>query len=219
MSTYSQLLQELQTVKLIAVSKTKPASAIQQLYDQGQRMFGENKVQEMVEKYEQLPKDIEWHLIGHLQTNKVKYIAPFVAMIHSVDSLRLLQEINKEAAKSNRIIKVLLQLHIAKEETKFGLNMTEVEEILAYYTAPDSELKHVELCGVMGMATFTDNQDVVRLEFKQLHDIFLHIRNGYLLNNPSFCECSMGMSQDYTLAIEQGSTMVRIGSLLFGDRH
>lgn len=219
MSTYSHLLQELRTVKLIAVSKTKPASAIQQLYDQGQRMFGENKVQEMVEKYEQLPKDIEWHLIGHLQTNKVKYIAPFVAMIHSVDSLRLLQEINKEAAKSNRIIKVLLQLHIAKEETKFGLNMAEVDEILAYYTAPDSELKHVELCGVMGMATFTDNQDVVRLEFKQLHDIFLHIRNGYLLNKPSFCECSMGMSQDYALAIEQGSTMVRIGSLLFGDRH
>ena len=219
MSTYSHLLQELRTVKLIAVSKTKPASAIQQLYDQGQRMFGENKVQEMVEKYEQLPKDIEWHLIGHLQTNKVKYIAPFVAMIHSVDSLRLLQEINKEAAKSNRIIKVLLQLHIAKEETKFGLNMTEVDEILAYYTAPDSELKHVELCGVMGMATFTDNQDVVRLEFKQLYDIFLHIRNGYLLNKPSFCECSMGMSQDYTLAIEQRSTMVRIGSLLFGDRH
>ncbi|HPI54117.1 MAG TPA: YggS family pyridoxal phosphate-dependent enzyme [Chitinophagaceae bacterium] len=219
MSIYSQLLQELQTVKLIAVSKTKPASAIQQLYDQGQRMFGENKVQEMVEKYEQLPKDIEWHLIGHLQTNKVKYIAPFVAMIHSVDSLRLLQEINKEAAKSNRIIKVLLQLHIAKEETKFGLSMTEVEEILAFYSAPDSELKHVELCGVMGMATFTDNQDVVRSEFKQLHDIFLHIKNGYLLNKPSFCECSMGMSQDYTLAIEQGSTMVRIGSLLFGDRH
>jgi len=151
--------------------------------------------------------------------NKVKYIAPFVAMIHSVDSLRLLQEINKEAAKSNRIIKVLLQLHIAKEETKFGLSMTEVEEILAFYSAPDSELKHVELCGVMGMATFTDNQDVVRSEFKQLHDIFLHIKNGYLLNKPSFCECSMGMSQDYTLAIEQGSTMVRIGSLLFGDRH
>lgn len=219
MSIYSQLLKELQQVKLIAVSKTKPAIAIQELYDQGQRMFGENKVQEMVDKQTQLPKDIEWHLIGHLQTNKVKYIAPFVAMIHSVDSLRLLQEINKEAAKCHRVIKVLLQMHVAKEETKFGLNMSELEEILAYYSAPGSELKNVELCGVMGMATFTDDTQIVKSEFKQLHDIFLYIKNGYLINKPSFCECSMGMSQDYALAIEEGSTMVRIGSLLFGDRN
>lgn len=219
MSIYSQLLKELQQVKLIAVSKTKPVSAIRELYDQGQRMFGENKVQEMVDKQAQLPKDIEWHLIGHLQTNKVKYIAPFVAMIHSVDSLRLLQEINKEAAKCQRVIKVLLQMHVAKEETKFGLNMSELEEILAYYIAPDSELKNVELCGVMGMATFTDDTQIVKSEFKQLHDIFLYIKNGYLFNKPSFCECSMGMSQDYAMAIDEGSTMVRIGSLLFGDRN
>jgi hypothetical protein len=219
MSIYLQLLKELQQVKLIAVSKTKPASAIQELYDQGQRMFGENKVQEMVDKQMQLPKDIEWHLIGHLQTNKVKYIVPFVAMIHSVDSLRLLQEINREAAKCQRVIKVLLQMHVAKEETKFGLNMSELEEILAYYTAPDSELKNVELCGVMGMATFTDDTQIVKSEFKQLHDIFLYIKNGYFINKLSFCECSMGMSQDYALAMEEGSTMVRIGSLLFGDRN
>lgn len=218
MSVYTDLLKELGQTKLVAVSKTKPVAEIMKLYDQGQRVFGENKVQELVEKYELMPKDIEWHLIGHLQTNKVKYIAPFVSMIHAVDSLKLLQEINKEAAKQHRVIKVLLQMHIAKEDTKFGLDNSELEEILAYYLSPQSELKHVAICGVMGMATFTQDEEVVRNEFKHLKEVFKYIRAGYLLNRPEFQEISMGMSNDYQIAIEEGSTMVRIGSLLFGER-
>ncbi len=218
MSVYTDLLSELKQTKLVAVSKTKPVAEIMKLYDQGQRVFGENKVQELVEKYELMPKDIEWHLIGHLQTNKVKYIAPFVSMIHAVDSLKLLQEINKEAAKQHRVINVLLQMHIAKEDTKFGLDNSELEEILAYYLSPQSELKHVAICGVMGMATFTQDEEVVRNEFKHLKEVFQYIRAGYLLNRPEFQEISMGMSNDYQIAIEEGSTMVRIGSLLFGER-
>lgn len=218
MSVYTELLNELGQTKLVAVSKTKPIDEIMKLYDQGQRVFGENKVQELVEKYDLMPKDIQWHLIGHLQTNKVKYIASFVAMIHAVDSLKLLQEINKEAAKHGRVIQVLLQMHIAKEDTKFGLDNTELEEILAYYLSPQSELKHVAICGVMGMATFTDDEQVVSLEFKHLKEVFQYIRNGYLLNRPEFKEISMGMSNDYKIAIQEGSTMVRIGSLLFGER-
>lgn len=218
---YNSICTELKqtNTKLIAVSKTKPNKAIQELYELGQRDFGENKVQELVDKYEQLPKDIRWHLIGHLQTNKVKYIAPFVHLIHSVDSLKLLLEIEKQAAKVARNIPVLLQIHIAEEETKFGLDKTEVIEILEYYTAPNSPLQHIKIVGLMGIATNTDDMNVRQKEFAQLKQLFLFIKQGYLLNKTDFTELSMGMSDDYPTAIQEGSTMVRIGSLLFGKRY
>ena len=202
--------------KLIAVSKTKPNDAIQKMYDQGQRIFGENKVQELVNKYEALPKDIEWHLIGHLQTNKVKYIAPFVQLIHSVDSIKLLKEINKQAAKHDRVIDVLLQFHIAEEMTKFGLDMQEAEHLLSSNLFVD--MKNIRVVGVMGMATFTNDTEQVRKEFRVLNHIFNQLKNNYFENNHAFREISMGMSGDYSIAIEEGSTMVRIGSLLFGSR-
>ena len=202
---------------LIAVSKTKPNEAIQKMYDQGQRIFGENRVQELVGKYEVLPKDIEWHLIGHLQSNKVKYIAPFVRMIHSVDSFKLLKEINKQAEKNNRIIDVLLQFHIAEEDTKFGLDINEAKEILT--SSNFSNMKNIKIAGVMGMATFTHDLTQVRKEFKTLNTIFQQLKNDYFQDDDSFKEISMGMSGDYSLAIEEGSTMVRIGSLLFGSRY
>ena len=203
-------------VQLIAVSKTKPASMIQELYQAGQRAFGENKVQEMVDKYEQLPKDIQWHLIGHLQTNKVKYIAPFVHLIHAVDSLKLLQEIDKQAAKYGRIIPCLLQFHIANEETKFGLDFSEAEEILQ--SREFIEMQNVQIVGLMGMATFTEDQEQIRDEFRNLNNYFQIIKSHYFKFNPDFKHLSMGMSGDYELAIEEGSTMVRIGSTLFGSR-
>ena len=202
--------------KLIAVSKTKPNEAIQKMYDDGQRIFGENKVQELVGKYEALPKDIEWHLIGHLQSNKVKYIAPFINMIHSVDSLKLLNEINKQAAKNNRIIEVLLQFHIAEEMSKFGLDIKEANELLT--SSIFAEMKNVKVVGVMGMATFTNDLDQVRKEFRVLKYIFNQLKNNYFEQDEAFQEISMGMSGDYQIAIEEGSTMVRIGSLLFGTR-
>jgi len=201
---------------LIAVSKTKPNEAIQKMYDQGQRIFGENKVQELVRKYEVLPKDIDWHLIGHLQSNKVKYIAPFVQMIHSVDSLKLLKEINKQAEKNNRIIDILLQFHIAAEDTKFGLDLNEAKEILT--SSIFLNMKNIKIVGVMGMATFTHDLIQVRKEFSTLNNIFHQLKNNYFLNDDEFKEISMGMSGDYSIAIEEGSTMVRIGSLLFGTR-
>ena len=204
---------------LIAVSKTKPASAIETLYAWGQRDFGENKVQEMCSKHEELPKDIRWHQIGHLQTNKVKYIIPFVALIHSVDSFKLLLEIEKQAAKINRKVSVLLQIHIAQEETKFGLDRKELIEILEYHTNNPNLLKHIHINGLMGMSSLTDNEEQVRNEFKQLKDLFTFCKNSYFLNEPQFNILSMGMSGDYPIAIEEGSTMVRIGSLLFGERH
>lgn len=203
-------------VQLIAVSKTKPVSLIQEVYQAGQRAFGENKVQEMTDKYEQLPKDIQWHLIGHLQTNKVKYIAPFVHLIHAVDSLKLLQEIDKQAAKNNRIIPCLLQFHIASEETKFGLDFSEAEEILQ--SREFIEMQHVQIVGLMGMASFTENEEQVRDEFRNLNNYFQIIKSHYFKFNPDFKHLSMGMSGDYQLAIEEGSTMVRIGSTLFGSR-
>jgi len=217
---YNSICTELKqtNTKLIAVSKTKPNDAIQELYELGQRDFGENKVQELVDKYEQLPKDIRWHLIGHLQTNKVKYIAPFVHLVHSVDSLKLLLEIEKQAAKVARTISVLLQIHIAEEETKFGLDNTEVIEILEYYTALNSPLQHIQIVGLMGMATNTDDMDVRQKEFAHLQQLFLFVKQGYLLHKTDFTELSMGMSDDYPTAIQEGSTMVRIGSLLFGKR-
>lgn len=205
-----------ENVTLIAVSKTKPEEDIQSKYNLGQRDFGENKVQELVDKYEKLPKDIRWHLIGHLQTNKVKYIAPFVHLIHAVDSLKLLKEINKEAIKNNRVISCLLQFHIAQEDSKYGLNFEEAQEILESKTF--GEMRNISIIGVMGMASFVDNKDQIRDEFQTLDSYFNVIKSHYFKFNDNFKEISMGMSGDYELAIEQGSTMVRIGSKLFGVR-
>ncbi len=199
---------------LIAVSKTKPIEDIQALYDLGQRDFGENYVQELVDKYVKLPKDIRWHFIGHLQSNKVKYIAPFVHLIHGVDSLSLLKEINKQGLKNNRIIDCLLQIHIAKEETKFGLNSDELEAVL---TGELSVLKNISITGLMGMASFSTNIDLVRAEFNYLKSLFVK----YTPLQTANCKLqilSMGMSSDYKIAIEEGSNMIRIGSLLFGER-
>ncbi len=199
---------------LIAVSKTKPIEDIQALYDLGQRDFGENYVQELVDKYEKLPKDIRWHFIGHLQSNKVKYIAPFVHLIHGVDSLSLLKEINKQGLKNNRIIDCLLQIHIAKEETKFGLNSDELEVVL---TGELSTLKNIRIIGLMGMASFSTNMNIVRAEFNYLKSLFVK----YTPLQTANCKLqilSMGMSSDYKIAIEEGSNMIRIGSLLFGER-
>jgi len=203
-------------VKLIAVSKTKPVELIQEAYDAGQRAFGENQVQELVDKYEQLPKDIEWHMIGHLQTNKVKYIAPFVQLIHSVDSLKLLKEINKQAEKHNRIIDCLLQIHIADEDTKFGLAYDEAIELLRSDELP--ALQHIRIIGLMGIATNTDNEKVIKEEFYELKTLFTGIKASFFPKNEDFRELSMGMSSDYRIAIEQGSTMIRLGSTLFGAR-
>ncbi|GAB3728834.1 YggS family pyridoxal phosphate-dependent enzyme [Spirosoma lituiforme] len=201
--------------KLIAVTKTKPVELLREAYDAGCRRFGENKVQEMVDKYPQLPADVEWHLIGHLQSNKVKYMAPFVAMIHSVDSLKLLQEINKQAAKHDRVIDCLLQIHIADEETKFGLSAEEAEALL---NAPElDDLPNIRLAGLMGLATNTEDELQVRREFqglKSLYDRLSTIQRPML----QFQELSMGMSGDYRMAVEEGSTMVRVGSAIFGSR-
>lgn len=202
--------------RLVAVSKTKPATAIQEMYLKGQRIFGENRVQELAQKYEELPKDIVWHMIGHLQRNKVKYIAPFVSMIHGVESVALLQEINKQAAKNDRIIDCLLQFKIAEEDSKFGLQIDDIQSFLVSeeYTA----LKNINIVGVMGMATFTDDKTQVKNEFKSLKIIFDDLKNNVFQEKTDFKEISMGMSGDYKIAIEEGSTMVRIGSLLFGKR-
>ncbi|MCC6703157.1 MAG: YggS family pyridoxal phosphate-dependent enzyme, partial [Fluviicola sp.] len=189
-------------VQLIAVSKTKPIAAIQEAYDGGQRAFGENKVQELVDKYEALPKDIEWHLIGHLQTNKVKYIAPFVSLIHAVDSLKLLQEIDKQAAKNQRIIHCLLQFHVAQEETKFGLSFEEAEALLS--SKEFVEMEHVRIVGVMGMASFVEDEEQVRDEFRTLNNYFHIIKSHHFKFNPDFKIVSMGMSGDYKWAIEEG---------------
>lgn len=202
-----------QNATLVAVSKTKPVAAIQELYDLGQRDFGENYVQELVEKSAKLPADIHWHFIGHLQSNKVKYIAPFVHLIHAVDSLKLLKEINKEAGKNHRTISCLLQLHIAQEETKFGLDEKELEELYSSYKS--AGLHQVKIAGLMGMASFTDNKEIVRREFRQLKAMFDRLQK----NDPDLCILSMGMSSDYPVALKEGSNMVRIGSLLFGARN
>ncbi|MCL2412958.1 MAG: YggS family pyridoxal phosphate-dependent enzyme [Bacteroidales bacterium] len=205
-----------ENVKLIAVSKTKPIADIEEAYAAGQRDFGENKVQELIAKQPHLPSDIRWHFIGHLQTNKVKFLAPFVHLIHGVDSLKLLKEIDKEAKKNNRVIDCLLEFHIADEETKFGLNLQETEEILS---SPDFQtMENVRICGVMGMATFTDDTEQIRKEFRNLHQIFQILKEKYFQNKPHFCEISMGMSDDFLMAIEEGSTLIRIGSTIFGSR-
>jgi pyridoxal phosphate enzyme (YggS family) len=204
-------------VTLIAVSKTKPVSDLEEAYKAGQRHFGENKVQEMFDKYEQLPKDIQWHLIGHLQSNKVKYIAPFVHLIHSVDSLKLLSEIDKQAKKNNRVIDCLLQFHIAQEETKFGLNLQEAHSLIT--SAEFLEMKNVRIIGVMGMASFTNDEQQVKLEFSNLNAIFSQLKKDFFSLDENFRERSMGMSGDYLLAMQEGSTMVRIGSTIFGGRN
>lgn len=219
MSIQDNLLQIKQSlpasVTLVAVSKTKPVADLMHAYNAGQRIFGENKIQEMVEKYEQMPKDIAWHMIGHVQTNKVKFMAPFVALIHGVDSLKLLEEINKQALKNNRIIDCLLQIHIAEEETKFGLNEAELIELLQSDTFKN--LHNIKVIGLMGMATFTENQSQIRKEFQHLKTIFDNNQQP-TTNNCQLTTLSMGMSGDYQLAIECGSNMVRIGSSIFGGR-
>ena len=202
-------------VTLVAVSKTKPVSDLMQAYEAGQRVFGENKIQEMTEKWQQMPKDIQWHMIGHIQSNKVKYMAPYVSLIHGVDSLKLLEEINKQAQKNNRIIDCLLQLHIAEEETKFGLNEEELSELLQ--SEIFENLKNIKIVGLMGMATFTENQTQIKKEFNHLKTIFDNNQQP-TTHNPHLTILSMGMSGDYQLAIECGSTMVRIGSSIFGGR-
>jgi len=202
--------------QLIAVSKTKPVEDIMDLYEQGQRAFGENRVQEMVDKHGELPEDIEWHLIGHLQRNKVKYIVPFVNMIQSVDSPRLLKEINKRARSEERVIDCLLQFKIAEEESKYGFDLPMAKELLA--SEPFGKMEHVHIRGVMGMATFTDEEQQVRREFQQLKQIFDALKAEFFAGQDSFREISMGMSGDYHIALEEGSTMVRIGTLLFGPR-
>lgn len=206
-----------ENVKLIAVSKTKPIAEIMEVYDFGHRIFGENKAQELQEKYELMPKDIEWHFIGHLQRNKVKYLTPFVSMIHSIDSLRLLQEVNKSAKKDNRIVDCLLQFFIAEEETKFGLDMDEARELLT--SEFFMKMENIRICGVMGMATYTEDTNQIRREFAHLKNIFDEIKAEFFADSPFFKEISMGMTNDCQIAIEEGSTMVRIGSAIFGERN
>jgi len=205
------------SVMLVAISKTKSAEVINEAYQAGHKIFGENKVQELINKYEKLPKDIEWHMVGHLQTNKVKYIAPFISLIHSVDSLKLLITINKEAVKNNRVINCLLQMHIAEEETKFGLSKQEVIDILE--SKEYKELTNIKVVGLMGMATFTENKEQISKEFKQLRNYFKDIKQMFFNNSAYFKEISMGMSADYKIAIEEGTTMVRLGSIIFGARY
>ncbi|MFW6202714.1 MAG: YggS family pyridoxal phosphate-dependent enzyme [Marinilabilia sp.] len=205
-----------QNVKLVAVSKTKSPELIMEAYDAGQRVFGENKVQELADKYEALPKDIEWHMIGHLQRNKVKYIAPFVSLIHGVDSFRLLRTIDKEGKKNERVIPCLLQIHIASEETKFGLDESELFDILE--SEDFKQLANVKIEGLMGMATFSENENLVSSEFRGLKDLFDKVKEKYFTGDESFQWLSMGMSGDYHLALNEGSNMVRIGSAIFGER-
>lgn len=200
-------------VQLVAVSKTKPVADIEEAYAAGQRVFGENKIQEMTEKQQVLPKDIEWHMIGHIQRNKVKYMAEYVALIHGVDSLKLLREINKQAKKHNRVIPCLLQIHIAEEDTKFGFDENDLSELIA--SNEIKQLVNIKIVGLMGMATFTDNTQQIRKEFKHLKTLFEKTKATF----PDLSQLSMGMSGDYNIAIEEGSTMIRVGSSIFGSRN
>lgn len=217
---FDLLIQNLEktNTKLVAVSKLKDVTDILELHEMGQLDFGENYVQEMVEKHKLLPEDIRWHFIGHLQSNKVKYIAPFVHLIHGVDSFKLLLEINKQAQKHNRVIQCLLQVHIADEETKYGLDEKECMELLEFYSAQKANLHHVAIRGLMGMASFSENRNKVAGEFRSLRALFDIIKQSYFLGDNNFSILSMGMSGDYDLAIAEGSTLVRVGSLLFGAR-
>lgn len=203
-------------ITLVAVSKTKPVSDLMEAYEAGQRIFGENKIQEMTDKYEEMPKDIEWHMIGHVQTNKVKYMAPFVSLVHGVDSLKLLKEIDKQAQKNNRIINCLLQMHIAEEETKFGMDEAELNELLA--SDEFKQMQNIKVTGLMGMATFTEDENQIKKEFTHLKTIFDNISQQPETQNFKPETLSMGMSGDYELAITCGSTMIRVGSSIFGHR-
>lgn len=219
-ANWEQLTKELNAAgaTLIAVSKTKPATDIMELYQLGQRHFGENYVQELTEKQAALPTDIHWHFIGHLQSNKVKYIAPFVHLIHAVDSVNLLKEISKQAAKNNRTIDVLLQMYIASEDTKFGMEEAEIFGLLEHYTAQPEQFANVRICGLMGMASNTGNEAQVRSEFARLNNFFLHLAETTFFAKPYFAIKSIGMSADYKLALAEGGNMVRVGSMLFGSR-
>ena len=203
--------------RIVAVSKTHPVEKVKEAYDAGQRIFGENRVQEMTPKFEALPRDIEWHMIGHMQTNKVKYIVPFISLIHSVDRYNLLEEINRQAAKINRKISCLLQIHIAEEENKFGFSEDEILGLIE--SDAFVKLEYISISGLMGMATFTSSMEQVRKEFKGLHNFFDRVKSLTLPANVVMNELSMGMSGDYQIAVEEGSTMVRIGSAIFGERH
>jgi len=203
-------------VKLVAVTKTHPPETVMEAYRLGHKIFGENKVQELLAKQQVLPEDIEWHLIGHLQTNKVKYLVPFISMIQSVDSLKLLKVINSEASKTGRVINCLLEFHIAGEETKFGLDLDEARKILE--SEDYKTMKNIRICGVMGMASFTPDRDQIRKEFRNLAEIFRTLRADYFVDSEWFREISMGMSGDYDIAIEEGATIVRLGTILFGER-
>lgn len=203
-------------VSLLAISKYQPVEAVKEAYDAGQRMFGENHIQEMAAKAAVLPKDIQWHFTGHVQTNKIKYMAPFVSLVHAVDSFRLLREIDKHAAKHERRIDCLLQIHIAQEDTKYGLTVDECRQLLA--NEPWKELEHVRITGLMAMGSNTDDMEQVRHEFRQIKGLFDELKEKYFANEPSFCQLSEGMTDDYPIAIEEGSTIVRIGSMIFGER-
>ena len=219
MTSIAQHIKELQAslpagVTLVAVSKFHPVEALQEAYDAGQRVFGESRAQELVAKARVLPKDIEWHFIGPLQSNKVKDIAPFIHLIHSIDSVKLLQEVNKQAAKHDRVIRVLLEIHVAEEETKHGFSVEECRELAAHLP----ELPHVSISGIMGMATQTDDEAQIRREFRTLHQLFKELKAGAFKDSDDFSILSMGMSHDYRIAIEEGSTMVRVGTYIFGER-
>lgn len=203
-------------VRLVAVSKFHPVEELREAYDAGQRIFGESQVQELQRKVAVMPSDVEWHFIGHLQTNKVKYLAPYVSMIHAVDSLKLLREIDRQAAKNDRVINVLLELHIAEEETKYGFSPSDCRELLA--SGEWRELRHVRICGLMMMATYTDDTKQIRLEMEQAQRLFHELKANYFAEEPSFCERSWGMSHDYKIALETGATLVRIGTTIFGER-
>lgn len=205
-----------QGTRLVAVSKYHPAELIQEAYDAGQRIFGESHVQEIQQKYDLLPKDIEWHFIGHLQTNKVKYIAPYISLIHAVDSMRLMEEIEKQGARNQRKIRILLQLHVAQEETKYGMTVEECRSFLE--EGEWRKMEHVEICGIMCMASNVDDEEQIAREFEQAHSFFLYARERYFADSQSFAECSMGMSDDYHIAVLHGSTLVRVGSKIFGAR-
>ncbi|MEX2379479.1 MAG: YggS family pyridoxal phosphate-dependent enzyme [Vicingaceae bacterium] len=211
-----KIKEEIGVATLVAVSKTKPIEDIQAAYDAGQRIFGENKARELEEKAGKLPEDIQWHMIGHLQSNKVKYIAPFVSLIHSVDKMKLLKEINKRAKQNDRIIDVLLQIHIAKEENKFGMDEDEVRELLQ--SEAYKQLENIRVIGLMGMATFTENKDRIKSEFTYLKELFQQIKTDYFSDQATFEVLSMGMSGDYQIALNCGSNMLRIGSAIFGER-
>ena len=215
---YTDIITDLpKNVTLVAVSKTKPNADVMEAYHEGHRDFGENRIQDMVQKYEALPKDIHWHMIGHVQRNKIKYMAHFVHLIHGVDKLKTLVEIDKQAEKNNRVIRCLLQVHIAEEDTKFGFDYDEVKALFSNDNL--KSLKNIEIVGLMGMATFTDDQEKIRREFRTLHNFYKLLQKEETPNNVNITELSMGMSSDYKIALDEGSTMVRIGSAIFGSRH